>query len=354
MDSKKFADLIQAPYELQHLQAEEIETLTQHHPYFAGAQLLQWGFDYFRDQENLSKAALYKSDPVLFAQFYQLVKKSKSETTTPVKPADHTLSVTDNPIPEVEVTITDETAKVPLVDAIPDTTTKQEISYTPAKEALDQPIQSAPHEPVLATTSVPENENKVEDKATDKAHSDIQEIDASNEITEKDILLKKEEDEEDILTIISNLPNSNVLEEKNTPQTKIPPVEPALSAEEKIEKSLMVMMSFTEWLQYFKTKTQQEKEEAAEKKALKSAWQKQKLTAIIEEEDDEIPENIFKQAMDSISMGDTLISESLAEILAKQGKTDKAIEMYKKLSLRNPEKNTYFADRIKDLLTNNI
>jgi pentatricopeptide repeat protein len=58
--------------------------------------------------------------------------------------------------------------------------------------------------------------------------------------------------------------------------------------------------------------------------------------------------------MDSISMENALISESLAEILAKQGKTDKAIEMYKKLSLRNPEKNSYFADRIKDLLTNNI
>jgi pentatricopeptide repeat protein len=53
-------------------------------------------------------------------------------------------------------------------------------------------------------------------------------------------------------------------------------------------------------------------------------------------------------------MENALISESLAEILAKQGKTDKAIEMYKKLSLRNPEKNSYFADRIKDLLTNNI
>ena len=58
--------------------------------------------------------------------------------------------------------------------------------------------------------------------------------------------------------------------------------------------------------------------------------------------------------MDSISMENALISESLAVILAKQGKTDKAIEMYKKLSLRNPEKNSYFADRIKDLLTNNI
>ena len=54
--------------------------------------------------------------------------------------------------------------------------------------------------------------------------------------------------------------------------------------------------------------------------------------------------------MDSISEN-AIISESLAIILGKQGKIDKAIDMYKKLSLRNPEKNLYFADRIKELTT---
>ena len=68
------------------------------------------------------------------------------------------------------------------------------------------------------------------------------------------------------------------------------------------------------------------------------------------EENEEIPEDIFKQAMDSISEN-AIISESLAIILGKQGKIDKAIDMYKKLSLRNPEKNLYFADRIKELTT---
>ena len=65
-----------------------------------------------------------------------------------------------------------------------------------------------------------------------------------------------------------------------------------------------------------------------------------------------IPEPLFKQAMDSISMESSLISEALAEILAKQGKKDKAISMYKKLSLRNPEKSTYFADLINELNLN--
>jgi tetratricopeptide (TPR) repeat protein len=116
-----------------------------------------------------------------------------------------------------------------------------------------------------------------------------------------------------------------------------------------MDKSLMVMMSFTDWLNYFKTKQQREKEEERDKKALKTSWQKEKLAAAVEEDVDEIPEPIFKQAMDSITMESNMISESLAKILATQGKTDKAIDMYKKLSLRNPEKSSYFANLIENL-----
>ena len=44
-----------------------------------------------------------------------------------------------------------------------------------------------------------------------------------------------------------------------------------------------------------------------------------------------------------------IISENLANILIKQGKVDKAIEIYEKLSLKFPEKSAYFASRIQDL-----
>ena len=44
-----------------------------------------------------------------------------------------------------------------------------------------------------------------------------------------------------------------------------------------------------------------------------------------------------------------IISETLAELMAKQGYTEKAIEMYNRLSLLFPEKNSYFAAKIEDL-----
>jgi hypothetical protein len=47
----------------------------------------------------------------------------------------------------------------------------------------------------------------------------------------------------------------------------------------------------------------------------------------------------------------SLASESLARILARQGKITKAIEIYERLMVRHPEKKAYFADQIQQLQT---
>lgn len=116
------------------------------------------------------------------------------------------------------------------------------------------------------------------------------------------------------------------------------------------DKSLMVVMSFSEWLLHFKTSTEKEKEEKEDQRALKTMWQKEKLAAAMEEENDEIPESVFEMAVNSITQEEDLISEPLAEIHIKQGKYDKAIDMYRKLSLKNPQKNAYFARKIEAIL----
>lgn len=116
------------------------------------------------------------------------------------------------------------------------------------------------------------------------------------------------------------------------------------------EKSLMVVMSFSEWLTFYKKKKQQEREVELDQKELKTMWQKEKLAAALEEENEEIPENVFEMAVNSITKEENLISESLAEVMVKQGRYDRAIEMYKKLSLRKPQKKAYFARRIEEIL----
>lgn len=116
------------------------------------------------------------------------------------------------------------------------------------------------------------------------------------------------------------------------------------------DKSLMVVMSFSEWLMFYKKKKQQAQEEEQDQKDLKTMWQKEKLAAALEEENEEIPENVFEMAVNSITKEENLASESLAGVMVKQGRYDRAIEMYKKLSLQKPQKKAYFARKIEEIL----
>ncbi|MBX2816455.1 MAG: hypothetical protein KTR24_10670 [Saprospiraceae bacterium] len=56
-----------------------------------------------------------------------------------------------------------------------------------------------------------------------------------------------------------------------------------------------------------------------------------------------------KQKKKKSSELSTPISETLADLLAMQGRTDQAIEMYKALGLKYPQKSTFFAAKIRDL-----
>ena len=219
-----------------------------------------------------------------------------------------------------------ETASVPVIEAVPER----------EPEHIPEPAAETPHvftmgpaeEPVAPAETVhtppppvAETKNSASDDLLQPVYTD-------------DYFMQQGE------RIPSNIPS-------NLAYTK-----PADESEE--DKSLMVMMSFEEWLMHFRHKEEAHVEEQEDKKALKTMWQKEKLAAALEEENDEIPEGVFDLAMTSIAKEDGLASESLAEIHLKQGKYDKAIEMYQKLSLRNPEKSAYFARKIEEIKKDNI
>ena len=126
------------------------------------------------------------------------------------------------------------------------------------------------------------------------------------------------------------------------------PTETQVVPEDDPDRGLMVVRSFADWMQHFQQTSRKEQEEAESKKAVRAMWQKEKLAAALQEEDDEIPEEVFQMAVASIAP-DGVVSESLAEILAGQGKWERAVEMYRKLSAQEPAKSAYFARKIEAL-----
>lgn len=65
--------------------------------------------------------------------------------------------------------------------------------------------------------------------------------------------------------------------------------------------------------------------------------------------EDELNNEQQELIQQSVSENDEIITETLASIFVKQKKYVKAIDAFKKLSIKYPEKSIYFAARIKDV-----
>lgn len=59
--------------------------------------------------------------------------------------------------------------------------------------------------------------------------------------------------------------------------------------------------------------------------------------------------HLKKTAEDSLRPAEEVLTEAMAEVRLSMGQREKALEIYEKLSLSNPEKSSYFAQKIQDL-----
>ena len=82
-----------------------------------------------------------------------------------------------------------------------------------------------------------------------------------------------------------------------------------------------------------------------------TAWLKsmKKLHPSKLEEQDIAAENQIQNSAEESNINTEILTEAMAEVLIKQDKREKAIEMYNKLSLINPSKRAYFAAKIESI-----
>lgn len=78
--------------------------------------------------------------------------------------------------------------------------------------------------------------------------------------------------------------------------------------------------------------------------------QEQPSIGSLRKELEKTPDEITKDLSEkSTKFGDNLVSENLAIILLKQGKKDRALDIYRKLIWKLPQKKAYFAARIEEI-----
>jgi len=110
--------------------------------------------------------------------------------------------------------------------------------------------------------------------------------------------------------------------------------------------SLTKEMEFYKWFSYIKSnKTLNESNEVEKKFALVDDF----LTSKKRIDPDRNYLNTEDLSEKSLVSHDELMTETLAKVLMKQKKYDKALEAYQILGLKYPEKNSFFANQIKKI-----
>ena len=104
-------------------------------------------------------------------------------------------------------------------------------------------------------------------------------------------------------------------------------------------------MEFSDWLNYVETRSEKPKE--ITKNSLIDKFISENPSISINIDDGANSENEEKPLKKD--KGDKFVTETLANIYIKQKHFEKAISAMEKLSLKYPQKNGYFANRIKEI-----
>lgn len=333
------AQLLPGKNSLEECSVEELQSLAQTYPYFAPAQFLllqklkSEGSPDFEAQHR--KAVLYYPDPLLFDlfvssdKFYidETVLQTAQPATAEAIAGPDTLTAIDrssgertflpDPSPG-NIRTEEERQKEKRTTEIP-------ANSVPVSEDSEQTHTAAPEEPL----SQPENGAQEEEPVLPLATA----VDDGQQQRHNEDPLRNAGA---ITTATASVPAASAA----PPNGEVLAFEPFHTVDYFASQGIKVladdltkdrlakqMRSFTEWLKVMKRLPATEMAKSPESNAEK---------------------NVETLASHSVEESD-VVTETMAEVWAKQGAREKAIETYNKLSLLNPSKKAYFAAKIENL-----
>jgi len=305
----------------------------------------------------------------------QVDEENKEDSLPEIKEEDAVPATVNEEItesPSLEIEQVDEENKedsLPEIkeeDAVPATVNEQ-ITESPSLEIeqVDEENKEDSLAEIKEEDAVPATVNE---EITEFPSLEIEQVD---EESKEDSLAEIKE--EDLTEDVENVSTENIevskeenpVEEKSVFDIKIPDEEinsseavpdSGLKYEEDDEESVIAFEPL-HTVDYFASQGIKINEEALANdhlgKQVKSftAWLKsmKKLHPGQLPEQNEVIERIIQSSSEASNKETDVLTEAMAEVLVKQGKREKAIEMYEKLSLLNPSKSAYFAAKIESL-----
>ena len=307
-----FIQWIHNPFSLEEKEITDLEILLQEYPYCSNLSfLLAKGY---HNQENVlfesqlkQTAISVPNREVLYSFIHSENKEQKATVSSSIEKAERLIS--------------------DIVDETPKTTVVEEVA--------------------LETTEKITTSKKLEQVVSDKKDA----IDRSENAQLEKLILSS------AMSSVSLLDEEEIVTENTTlVDTKVKEI-----VEKKEELKSSSPASFYDWL----TPSENKNEEKITPKTEEKPSIEQLVDKFIEERKTDSshiklnknePKKVFyspvKVAGESLLEKDNFATETLARIYNSQGLTEKAIGIYERLSLKNPEKKAYFADLITKIREN--
>lgn len=370
MNRQKLLDILSHPQEMSDKDLEELENAVQQYPYFQLGYSLIAKAKYDRQTpdayDSLSVAAVYAPDRSTLKKIFYDNLSIDSQVTQSTESTEEVQTVANTPsdiapesaetnqieednkgTTEVEPTEVDTDIAPAAAEEEQDTITPAD--HPPAPEETDTPKMGGKLE---ITEAIPEAQRvSIEKKEEDEAV--YQELEENLKSLRKNKLNFDEEEEEDTKdsdkkktineTVLPEKESANVEITTSSDTQKKTSTENKKSNREKRTSRLITEISSLQPLPSDHIKAKQQTQFSLIDKFISDAPE------IVYNDQNSLAEQLSDLSEKSTLIRDHLLTENFAAIMTKQGKVDKAIEIYRKLIWKFPQKKAYFASKVKAL-----